>query len=931
MLPASRHLTLLLTLGLPAFAAEDTFGPARKVLETKCLSCHCPEKTKGDLLLTTRDEFLKGGESGAAIDLDQPAKSELLVRVKLDEDADEIMPPKGKPLAPGEIAALEAWLAAGAPWPDGIVLAPRPKTALPDWDTPADPAIGAIEPFPKNVTLESAADFHQVLVIARFQDAATQDITRQVKATLADPSLAKLEGTRLTPLKDGVTTLHLEYRGLKAEVPVVVKNATTPRPISFQLDVMPVLTSSGCNTGSCHGSARGKDGFHLTLFGFDPQGDHFRLTRENPGRRINLALPEESLLLTKAVGSVPHTGGKLFEKDSAPYRTLVEWIRAGAEYDQGEIARPTAIQIEPAQLVLKGTGLETPFTVRATYSDGTDRDVTTLSSFSTSNDNSVSIDPRRGLSKSKHRGEAFLLGRFMTFTEVAQAIVIPKNLDYTRPELPEFNYIDKHVHEKLHKLRVIPAPLCDDETFLRRVFIDVAGKLPEPAEREKFLADPNPKKREALVDELIARKEFSEMWVMKWAELLQIRTFNNGPQQVSYKAALGYYNWLRDRIAGNVPFNDIVRELLASEGGTFSSPPTNFFQIEQDVLKLTENVAQVFMGTRIQCAQCHNHPFDRWTMDDYYGFASFFAQVKRKPAEDPRERIVFDGGGEVPHLVTKQPIKPRFLGTATPDDFGKKSRREAMADWLTSTDNPWFPRNVSNIVWAHFFGTGITDPVDDVRISNPPANPELLAALSDKFVEYDYDLRKLVRDICTSRTYQLSSATNETNATDTRNFSRAMVRRIRAEVLLDCISQATATPNKFKGLPLGSRAVQIADGNTSTYFLSTFGRATRATVCSCEVKMEPNLSQALHLLNGDATHNRIQQGRLVQTMLEQKKTPEEIIRDLYLRTVNREPLPEELSKLLAAVEEGKKPAEKQQILNDVFWALLNSKEFIFNH
>jgi hypothetical protein len=931
MLPAFWRPALLLPLVLPALAADDSFGPARKILETKCLSCHCPEKTKGDLLLTTRDAFLQGGESGAAIDLDQPAKSELLVRVKLDEDADEIMPPKGKPLAAGEIAALEAWLAAGAPWPDGVVLAPRPKTALPDWDAPADPAIGGIEPFPKSVTLETAADFHQILVIARFNDAATQDITRQVKATLADPSLAKLEGTLLKPLKDGATTLQLEYRGLKAEVPVVVKNATTPRPISFQLDVMPVLTSSGCNTGSCHGSARGKDGFHLTLFGFDPQGDHFRLTRENPGRRINLALPEESLLLTKAVGSVPHTGGKLFEKDSAPYQTLVEWIRAGAEYDAGEIAKPTAIQIEPAQLVLKGSGLETPFTVRATYSDGTDRDVTTLSSFSSSNDNSVSIDPRRGLSKSKHRGEAFLLGRFMTFTEVAQAIVIPKNLDYTRPELPEFNYIDHHVHEKLHKLRILPAPLCDDETFIRRVFIDVVGKLPEPAEREQFLADPNPKKREALVDELIARKEFSEMWVMKWAELLQIRTFNNGPQQVSYKAALGYYNWLRDRIAGNMPFNEIVRELLASEGGTFASPPTNFFQIEQDVLKLTENVAQIFMGTRIQCAQCHNHPFDRWTMDDYYGFASFFAQVKRKPAEDPRERIVFDGGGEVPHLVTKQPVKPRFLGTATPDDFGKKSRREAMADWLTSTDNPWFPRNVSNIVWAHFFGVGITDPVDDVRISNPPANPELLAALSDKFVEYNYDLRKLVRDICTSRTYQLSSATNETNATDTRNFSRAMVRRIRAEVLLDCISQATATPNKFKGLPLGSRAVQIADGNTSTYFLTTFGRATRATVCSCEVKMEPNLSQALHLLNGDATHNRIQQGKRVQSMLEQKKAPAEIIRDLYLRTVNREPLPEELSKLLAAVEEGKKPVEKQQILNDVFWALLNSKEFIFNH
>lgn len=929
---ASLKQSILLSVALSAAATgTESFERARLVLETKCLSCHCPEKTKGDLLLTTREEFLKGGDSGAAIDLAHHAKSSLLVRVKLDEDDDEIMPPKGKPLDSEQIAALETWIQEGAPWPEGIVMAPRPKTALPDWNAPPDPAIGAIEAFPKAVSLETAADFHKVLVVARFNDAATQDISRQVKATLADPTLAKLEGTLLRPLKDGATTLTLEYRGLRTEVAVVVKDAAKPRPISFQLDVMPVLTSAGCNTGSCHGSASGKDGFHLTLYGFDPQGDHFRLTRENPGRRINLALPEESLLVTKAIGTAPHTGGVLFKKDSAPYQTLIDWIKAGAEYDQGEIAQPTGITIEPAQVVLKGADLETPFTVRANYSDGTDRDVTTLSSFSTSNDNSVAIDERSGLSKSKHRGEAFLLGRFMTFTEVAQAIVIPKDLDYSRPELPEFNYIDKHVHEKLHKLRIIPAPLCDDETFLRRVFIDVVGKLPEPEEREKFLADTNPKKREVLIDELIARKEFSEMWVMKWAELLQIRTFNNGPQQVSYKAALGYHNWLRDRIAGNVPFNEIVRELLASEGGTFSSPPTNFFQIEQDVLKLTENVAQVFMGTRIQCAQCHNHPFDRWTMDDYYGFASFFAQVKRKPAEDPRERVIFDGGGEVPHLVTKQPVKPRFLGTATPDDFGKKSRREAMAEWLTSTDNPWFPRNVSNVIWSHFFGIGITDPVDDVRISNPPANPELLDALSNKFVEYNYDMRKLVRDICNSRTYQLSSATNETNETDTRNFSRSIVRRVRAEVLLDCISQVTATPNKFKGLPLGSRAVQIADGNTSNYFLTTFGRATRATVCSCEVKMEPNLSQALHLLNGDATHNRIQQGKLVPTMWEQKKSPEEIIRHLYLRTLNREPVPDEITKLLAAVAEGKDDSQKQQILGDIFWALLNSKEFIFNH
>lgn len=930
LVPRTPAILIALLLGGSA-QADDTFMAAREVLETKCLSCHCPEKSKGDLLLTTRTHLVTGGSSGPAIDLADPGKSELLVRVKLDEDDDEIMPPKGGPLNPDEIAALESWIQAGAPWPDEIELAPRPKTALPAWDAPPDPQIASIEVFPKAIALETAADFHKPVVIARFDDAATHDITRQAKLEIEDPTIAQLSGGTLRPLQDGSTTLHVTYRGLNTSIPVVVKGAKTSRPVSFQLDVMPILTSANCNTGSCHGSARGKDGFHLTLYGFDPEGDHFRLTREAPGRRINLALPEESLLLTKATGSVPHTGGKLMTKDSANYRTLLEWIRSGAEFDRDQPAQPTGIRIEPPELVLKGPGLEVPFTVMATYSDGTDRDVTALSTFSTSNDNSVEIGASTGLARSKNRGEAFLLARFMTFTEVAQAIVIPKDVNYEKPDLPEFNYIDHHVHAKLHKLRLIPSELAGDEVFLRRVFLDIVGRLPELSEREKFLSDSSPAKREALVDELLGSKEFIEMWVMKWAELLQIRTFNDGPQQVSYKAALGYHQWLRDRLAAGQPFNEIVRDLLSAEGGTFSNPPTNFYQIEQDVLKLTENVAQVFMGTRIQCAQCHNHPFDRWTMDDYYGFAAFFAQVRRKNAEDPRERIIFDGGGEVQHPVTKSNVAPRFLGAGQPADTGRRSRREAVAAWLTSPENAWFSRNVANIVWAHFFGVGITDPVDDVRISNPPSNPELLDALAAKLVEYRFDIRRLVRDICTSRTYQLSSTTNSTNEGDDRNFSHSLIRRVRAEVLLDCISQVTGTPNKFKGLPLGSRAVQIADGNTSNYFLTTFGRATRATVCSCEVKMEPNLSQALHLLNGEATHNRINQGKVVPTLLDQGKSPEEIIRHLYTRTLTREPTSTEMEKLTAAVAEGKDRKEQAQILADIFWALLNSKEFIFNH
>jgi hypothetical protein len=421
------------------------------------------------------------------------------------------------------------------------------------------------------------------------------------------------------------------------------------------------------------------------------------------------------------------------------------------------------------------------------------------------------------------------------------------------------------------------------------------------------------------------------MWVMKWAELLQIRSTGNNSNDVTYKAALLWYEWLRDRIASNRPFNQIVNELLSAKGGTFSDPATNYYKLEQDVKKVTENVAQVFMGTRIQCAQCHNHPFDRWTMDDYYGFAAFFAQVKRKRAEDPTEQIVFDSRGDIKHPVTNANVPPRFLGDDATVDTGRKSRRQAVADWLTQPENPWFSRNVVNIVWSHFFGIGITDPVDDVRVSNPATNPELLDALATRFTDYNYDFRRLVRDICTSRTYQLASAVNETNAEDSTNFSHALIRRVRAEVLVDVLSQVTETPNKFRGLPSGARAVQIADGNTTNYVLTTFGRATRKTVCSCEVKMEPNLSQALHLLNGESTHNRIERGKVVARLREEGLAPDAIIENLYLRCLGRKPTGQERAGLLESVATAADEKETHEILNDIFWAILNSKEFIFNH
>jgi hypothetical protein len=780
--------------------------------------------------------------------------------------------------------------------------------------------------YPPEIELSTSRDRQSFVVQLVAPNGVTRDVTDLAKVEIPS-ELVKREGNLLTPKADGQGEMTVTVAGRQIRVPLVVKQATVDRPISFKLDVMPVFARAGCNTGSCHGAARGKDGFRLSLFGFDPDGDWYRLTREMSGRRISVAIPEECLLIEKSIGSVQHSGGERFTAKTELYDTLMRWLSAGAPKDPPDVAKPISLELFPPKLVLEGEGSTQRMTVLAKYSDGSDRDVTSLARFMTNNDVSAKIG-EDGLVTAGQRGEAYVFARFATFTVGSQAIVIPKGVTYEWTNVPESNYIDGLVFNKLKILRMLPSELCGDETFLRRAFLDIVGILPAREDYDKFMGDASPDKREKLVDELLGRKEFSELWVMKWAELLQIRTDDN--RQVSYKTALGYFNWLQSRVEGNVPFNLMIQELLGASGGTFNVPPTTYYQIERDTLKVSENTAQIFMGMRIQCAQCHNHPFDRWTMDDYYSFAAFFSQIGRKNAEDPREKIVFDRAeGEVKHPVGGRTMAPKFLGGIVPD-VKNRDRRQVLAEWIASPENPYFARNLANIVWAHFFGKGIIDAVDDVRVSNPPSNPELLEALAKKFTSYKYDFKKLVRDICTSRSYQLSTHANPTNQSDTRNFAKGPIRRIRAEVLLDIISEVTDTPNKFKGLPLGARAVQIADGKTSNYFLTTFGRATRETVCSCEVKMEPNLSQALHLLNGDTVNTRIVQGALVKKLLDGGKKAPDVLDELYIRCLGRRPNEAELQKLLPVIE-AKDKKGAQQNLEDVFWALLNANEFIFNH
>ncbi len=795
--------------------------------------------------------------------------------------------------------------------------------ASPAWS--AEPVVTRIEVSPPQVNLTTARDRQLVVVQAIFENGITRDVTAETELALANPALVRRQGNTFWPAADGETTLTATFSGQQATVPVTVAQAGTTTPLSFRLDVMPVFMRAGCNMGSCHGAARGKDGFRISLFGFDPEGDHYRITREMPGRRINLAVPAESALIEKATGAVQHTGGKRIDPADEAYGTLRDWVAAGAPNDDvGKLPTVVGVELYPRQGVLDGEGSSQQMTVRALYSDGSDRDVTSLAVFLSNNDNSAKVSPE-GLVTAGARGEAFIMARFETYTVGAQFLVLPKGLEFQYPEEPQVNYVDELVAAKLEKLRIVPSGLCDDEAFLRRAYIDVVGLVPTVEEHDRFMAATEPDKRARLIDELLERKEFSEIWVNKWAELLQVRTI---PNQVSQKGMFLYYNWLVEKLQNNTPMDQFVQDLLSASGGTFSSPATNFYQTTTDRLLLSENVAQVFMGMRVQCAQCHNHPFDRWTMDDYYSFSAFFSQIGRKQGEDYRETIVFNsGGGEVNHPVGGRVMPPKFLGGDTPDVAGK-DRRAVLAQWLASKENPYFAASFVNRVWAHFLGIGIVEPVDDFRVSNPASNPELLTALAKRFTETEYDLKALVRDICNSRTYQRSTQRNDSNETDEKNFAHANLRRIKAENLLDIISVVTNTKDKFQGLPQGARAVQIADGGVSTYFLTTFGRATRETVCSCEVKMEPTLSQALHLLNGDTVNGKIQQGGIIKQLIETKKYPEERITDLYLRTLSRQPTPGELERLVPLIAPG---TDQEQALTDILWALLNSREFMFNH
>lgn len=705
-------------------------------------------------------------------------------------------------------------------------------------------------------------------------------------------------------------------------------------PVSFRRDVMPVFLRATCNSGGCHGAASGKDGFRLSLFGYDPEGDYFRLTQQIVGRRINTAAPARSLILLKATNAVPHTGGKLFDEKSEYYAAVLRWIQQGAPDNAGNVAQAMSIALEPSKLLFDKDRAPRELRVIATYSDGAKRDVTRLSLYASNNKSVADID-ENGKVKAGGRGATDVFARFDKYTIGAEVVVLPEKDEFAWPAHAQpVNYIDNLVHTRLQQLRIVPSDLCTDEEFLRRVTFDITGLPPTENEYRHFMADTAADKRAKLAQTLLERPAYAELWATKWAGWLKLIGDTNSGGGFDHKAALAYFQWITAQFQRNTPLDQFVRAQVAGRGSNFLQPEVNLYTMlpagDFQAKAVAQDVAQVFTGMRIQCAECHNHPFDRWTQNDYYSFVSFFTGLRRKMASEPREFYIYNDNSAPPavHLLDQRPMPPKFLGGAMPDTAGKDPR-EALAAWLTSPENSFFARNMANRIWAQFFGRGIVEPLDDFRITNPPSNASLLDELGHRLAGYGFDQKRLICDIVNSRAYQLSSHVNSTNRADDRQISHAPIRRLPAPVALDAIASVTGVETHFRSLPPGQRSMQIYESGRrrGDYFLSAFGQSERKTVCAADEITDPSFSQALHLINGDTVLGKLHSSTVVSEALKEKLTPPQLVERLFIRTLCRKPSPAELAKFTEISGAAPKPSDYANL----WWALLNSTDFLFQH
>ncbi len=720
-----------------------------------------------------------------------------------------------------------------------------------------------------------------------------------------------------------------------ASLPVVAAE----RIVSFVNDVMPVFTKAGCNVGVCHAKAGGgQRGFQLSLLGFEPLEDFEHVVNEGRGRRLFLGAPDRSLLLLKASGQVPHGGGVRLDPSSEGYALVREWIRQGAPLDGSSASRLVSFEVEPNRGAIQ-RGAEQQLKVVAKYSDGSVRDVTSLALYE-SNDTAMAEVNERGLVKiGDIAGNVAVMVRYQGKVAVYSAAV-PLGAPVENLPSPR-NFIDEHVFTNLKALGIPPSPVCDDATFLRRVSLDIAGRLPTEEETAAFLASQNEGKRDQVIDELLRSPNYADFFANKWTALLK----NRRDDASDIVSNFAFHAWVRDSLLANKPYDQFVRELLAATGTVIGNPPVAWYKRVKEPKQQIEDVAQLFLGVRMQCAQCHHHPFERWSQDDYYALTAFFSQVGRKPSATRGEDLIFHKRGiaVAANMKTGASVKPGALGDAVPEIAPDEDPRLKLADWMSEKDNPFFAKSLVNRYWKHFFVRGLIEPEDDIRDTNPPTNPTLLEALEKHFVASGFDLKELVRVITQSRAYQLSEVPNEHNLVDRQNFSRYYPRRLQAEVLLDAIDYLAGTQTDFANLPPGTRAVALPDNsyNRSSQFLRVFGRPEAASVCECERVQSSSLAQSLHLLNSQELKGKLasSSGR-AERLATEDKPAEAKVRELYLAAFSREPHSQELQTALdylaeAVVGADGKPVDvnkaKREKLQDLIWALINSKEFLFNH
>ena len=792
--------------------------------------------------------------------------------------------------------------------------------------SPPAGVIARVEVFPNPIELRGARAYRQLVVTGFAADGTVYDLTASSQLASTDPSVAVVDGTIVRAKADGRCQLAVLAGGLAVVVPVEVSAAAQPDPISFERETLAVLTKQACNSGACHGSPSGKGGFRLSLRGFDPQLDQLTLIREDGGRRTNPLDPEASLLLDKPTMKVPHGGGLKLTRREPGYAVLRQWIAEGCRPDPADAPRCVGIEVYPAGgLVLKWPAWQRQLAVLARLSDGSVRDVTELACFSSSDSQIAEVSPQ-GHVRGMTRGEAAILVRYLEHVTAPVFTFVQEVPGFVWPDLPQFNYIDELVDAKLRQLGYAPSGVARDEEFLRRVYLDVLGQLPTLEETRQFLADPRPDKRRLLIDQLLDRPEHARFWALKWGDLLRLTT-----QQVGTSGVFKYHRWLQQAFAQNMPYDEFVRQLLLARGSTLENPPANFYRTTSDAQDSVESVCQLFLGARVQCAKCHNHPFERWTQDDYYGLAAFFNRVQKKKSPRSDELWVFlAASGEVTQPRTGKVVKPWLPGRGTVEAADVPDRRELFVQWLTSPDNLWFAQVEANRIWSFVMGRGLVDPPDDFRESNPPSNAALLTALARDLIEHGFDRRHLLRQILYSRTYQADFRPNRFNQDDARYHSHYLPRMLSAEQLLDAICVVTDVPERLEGLPAGTRATQLpAPDLVKHEFLKVFGQPERQTVCACERNTEANLSMAIQFFNGSLISQKLRDpNNRFRRLLAAGQPPEAILEELYLAAVCRTPTPQEREAALAHLASKDDPASA---FEDITWAILNTNEFLFQH